>query len=138
MLSPASVNLDSLYREHGGWLVDWPSIRSRSNAQASDLAQETLCRLAAQPELKLHSHPRRYLATVARRLLIDDRRRQAAERSLLGAWKAHAGDGFQPGPDRVAEAIDELMAMMERLAALPSNVQRAFAHCYMIAHGCPD
>lgn len=170
MLSVSPVNLDSLYRDHGGWLVNWLSARSSSAARASDLAQETFCRLAEQPGLRLHSHPRRYLATVARRLLIDDSRRENAERSFLGALRLHVSDSFQPGPDRIAEAVDQLSALMALLGVLPHNVQRAFllsrvegftyaeisaelgvsssmvkqyvarafAHCYMIAHGCPD
>lgn len=170
MLSLAPVNLDSLYRDHSGWLVAWLSSRAHSVSRASDLAQETFCRLAEQPGLRLHSHPRRYLATVARRLLIDDSRRENSERSFLCALRVHAGDSFQPGPDRIAEAVDQLSAMIELLGALPGNVQRAFlmsrvdgftyaeisaelgvsssmvkqyvarafAHCYMIAHGCPD
>lgn len=170
MLSLAPVNLDSLYRDHGRWLVNWLSSRSHSRARASDLAQETFCRLAEQPGLHLNSHPRRYLATVARRLLIDDSRRQSAERSFLGAFRFHMDDSFQPGPDRIAEAVSELAALVDLLGSLPTNVRRAFllsradgftyaeiaaelgvspsmvkqyvarafAHCYMIAHGCPD
>lgn len=170
MLSFAPVNLDNLYREHGGWLINWLAMRSNSASRANDLAQETFCRLAERPGLRLHSHPRRYLATVARRLLIDDSRRRSAEQSFLGALRVHVGDSFHPGPDRIAEAVDQLSAMMELLGALPHNVQRAFllsrvdrftygeiaaelgvsssmvkqyvarafAHCYMIAHGCPD
>lgn len=170
MLMFAPVDLDSLFRDHSGWLVNWLASRAPSGALARDIAQETFCRLAQQPGLQLHSHPRRYLATVARRLLIDDSRRQTAERSFLDAFRLHVGDELQPGPDRIAEAASQLSAVAALLEALPANVRRAFlmsridgatyaeigielgvsssmvkqyvarafAHCYMIAHGCPD
>jgi RNA polymerase sigma-19 factor, ECF subfamily len=166
----AYPGLEALYRAHGSWLLGWLTSRAQCRTRASDLAQETFCRLAEQPGLRLQAHPRRYLATVARRLLIDDTRRKASERSFLEAFALYMGDVAQPGPDRIAEAVAELAALAELLGELPDRVRRAFllsrvdgltyaqigadlgvsasmvkqyvarafAHCYIIAHGCPD
>lgn len=168
--SAALFNLDSLYRDHNSWLVSWLTTRARCRVRASDLAQETFCRLAGQSELSFTTHPRRYLATVARRLLIDDARRKTTERAFLEAFSLHLGDTAQPGPDRVSEAVQELAALAALLSQLPDKVRRAFlmsrlddmtyaqiapelgvsksmvkqyvarafAHCYVIAHGCRD
>lgn len=170
MSGVASPSLDALYRAHGSWLLNWLTLHGHCRTRASDLAQETFCRIAEQPGLRLHSHPRRYLATVARRLLIDDSRRKTSERSFLSAFTLHMGDVAQPGPDRVAEAVQELALMASLLDQLPVRVRRAFlmsrmdglpyadiaadlgvsrsmvkqyvarafAHCYVVAHGCPD
>ena len=166
----AQPSLESIYRAHGGWLLNWLTGRAKCRARASDLVQETFCRLAAQSDLTLHSHPRRYLATVARRLLIDHARRRASERGFLQALALHLGEATAPGPDRVAEAVEQLVMLAEALRELPDRVARAFllsrvdglgyaeigaelgvstsmvkqyvarafAHCYVIAHGCPD
>lgn len=170
MSALAASDLESLYRAHGSWLVDWLSTRSQCRTRASDLAQETFCRLAELPQLRLHSHPRRYLATVARRLLIDDVRRRASERCFLEAFALHMGDRFAPSPDRIAQAIEQLSLLAALLGELPEKPRRAFllsrldgltyaeiagelgvsssmvkqyisrvhAHCYVMAHGCPD
>lgn len=162
--------LDAIYRDHNSWLISWLVARARCRTKASDLAQETFCRLAGQPQLQLDAHPRRYLATVARRLLIDDIRRAATERSGLEAVARQTQDMTHPGPDRIFEAAQELTAVALLLRELPRRVQqafllsrldgltyaeiadelgvsksmvkqyvaRAFAHCYVIAHGRPD
>lgn len=126
MNSLALSNLDSIYRDHNSWLVSWLTSRARCRTRASDLAQETFCRLAGQADLALSTHPRRYLATVARRLLIDDARRKATERSFLEAFSHHLGETAQPGPDRIAEAVQELNALAVLLGELPERARRAF------------
>ncbi|WP_380875917.1 hypothetical protein ACFB49_06550 [Sphingomonas sp. DBB INV C78] len=60
MTAATHSDLDAIYRTHASWLLNWLANRAR----ASDLAQETFCRLAEQPALRLREHPRRYLATV--------------------------------------------------------------------------
>jgi RNA polymerase sigma-70 factor (ECF subfamily) len=122
----AQTSLESLYREHGSWLLNWLTSRSNCRTRASDLAQDTFCRLAEQRDLRLYSHPRRYLVTVARRLLIDDTRRKASERSFLEAFALHMGDTAAPGPDRIAEAVEALTALSILLEGLPDRTRRAF------------
>ncbi|MCE7796578.1 sigma-70 family RNA polymerase sigma factor [Sphingobium sufflavum] len=126
MTGTASLDLDSIYRAHGGWLLAWLTGHARCRTRASDLAQETFCRLAEQPALQLEAHPRRYLATVARRLLIDDVRRRSSERCFLEAFALHMGTATPPAPDRIAEAVQELAALAELLDELPPRVRRAF------------
>lgn len=126
MSGAACLDLDSIYRAHGGWLLGWLTSHARCRTRASDLAQETFCRLMEQPGLRLYAHPRRYLATVARRLLIDDTRRRASERCFLEAFALHNGGGAQPGADRIAEAVQELAVLAELLGSLPTRVRRAF------------
>jgi RNA polymerase sigma-70 factor (ECF subfamily) len=164
------ASLELIYRAHGRWLLNWLTDRARCRVRASDLVQETFCRLAAQGQLSFHSHPRRYLATVARRLLIDDVRRQRSEQCFLEAFALHMGDTADPCPDRIVAAVQELSALAELLGTLPDRVgraflmsridgltyaeigqklgvsasmvkqyvARAFAHCYLVMHDCPN
>jgi RNA polymerase sigma-70 factor (ECF subfamily) len=119
------LDIAALYTDHHAWLRDWLRRRNGCAQRAADLAQDTFCRLLEWPELTLTGHPRRYLATVARRLLIDDSRRARAELSFLEAW-ALLADDVAPSPERIATAIDELAAIAQLLDGLPAKPRRAF------------
>lgn len=119
-------SLEDIYRSHGKWLSDWLAVRAKCGALAADLAQETFCRIAARPDIQLHSHPRRYLATVARRLLIDHSRQRGSERCFLEAYALLRDGVAQPSPERIAVAIQELEAVAALLRNLPERVRRAF------------
>ncbi len=82
-MQAAHADIAELYADHSAWLRDWLSRHTRCAHKAADLAQDTFCRLIERQQLKLHAHPRRYLATVAKRLLIDDVRRRNSERHFL-------------------------------------------------------
>lgn len=126
MLSSATpIDVAALYADHHEWLRGWLRRRARCTYRAADLAQDTFCRVLELPELILTGHPRRYLATVARRLLIDDHRRMLAERAFLDAWTLIAED-TAPSPERIAVAIDQLIATMRLLHGLPAKPRRAF------------
>lgn len=126
MSSSAPIDIAALYTDHHVWLRDWLRRRNGCAQRAADLAQDTFCRLLEWPELTLTEHPRRYLATVARRLLIDDSRRARAEFSFLEAWALRADDDMAPSPERIAAAIDELAAIARLLDGLPAKPRRAF------------
>jgi RNA polymerase sigma-70 factor (ECF subfamily) len=119
------IDIAALYTDHHAWLHNWLRRRHGCTQRAADLAQDTFCRLLEWPELTLTEHPRRYLATVARRLLIDDSRRARAECSFLEAWTLLA-DTAAPSPERIATAIDELAAIAQLLDGLPAKARRAF------------
>jgi RNA polymerase sigma-19 factor, ECF subfamily len=125
MKSSTPTDIATLYADHHAWLRDWLRRRNGCAQRAADLAQDTFCRLLEWPELTLSDHPRRYLATVARRLLIDDSRRTRAELSFLEAWALLADDAA-PSPERIATAIDELAAIAKLLDGLPAKPRRAF------------
>jgi len=75
--SPAaeSSTLEALYRGYHGWLLGWLRRRVQCSHHASDLAQDTFIRLLAAGPYVAPREPRAFLATVARRLLIDNGRR---------------------------------------------------------------
>ena len=75
--------MHKLYAEHHGWLVGWLRRRLGNTEQAADLAQDTFVKLVANPENDTIEQPRAYLATIARRLLIDQTRRHTLEQAYL-------------------------------------------------------
>jgi RNA polymerase sigma-70 factor (ECF subfamily) len=120
------MDVRRLYALHGDWLRKWLRRHTGCSHRAADLAQDTFCRLLERPENAPLRTPRSYLATIARRLVIDDARRARVEAAFLETYALVAADGAYPGPDRIAEAIDELLAITRALGMLPERTRRAY------------
>lgn len=127
MAATAATNdIDALYAAHSAWLRGWLGRRTRCSDRAADLAQDTFCKLIEARPADAPRDPRPYLATIARRLLIDDVRRAKVERVFLDSYEA-LGDGVTaPSPERVVSAVGELMAVVRALDALPDRVRRGY------------
>lgn len=125
-MSAAMSNIGALYASHADWLHDWLRRRMRCPQKAADLTQDTFCRLLERPDAALPRTPKSYLATIAGRLIIDDARRAKVETALLEAHALLTGDDAHPGPDRIAEAIDELLIVTRALNLLPERARRAY------------
>jgi len=123
--SATPIDVAALYADHHEWLRTWLRRHAGCTFRAADLAQDTFCRLLEWPDLVLTGHPRRYLATIARHLLIDDHRRVRTEQAFLDAWMLIA-DETAPSPERIAIAVEELIAIMRLLHGLPEKPRRAF------------
>jgi RNA polymerase sigma-70 factor (ECF subfamily) len=122
----APNDFSSLYAAHSAWLMGWLRRHTRCTHRAADLAQDTFCRVLEKPAALPLREPRSYLATLARRILIDDIRRREIERAYLAIHLARSENMETLTPDRIAEAVQLLSAIMELLQALPDKVCRAF------------
>lgn len=122
----AQREIGSLYETHADWLRDWLRRHTRCSHHAADLTHETFCRLLERPQFAMPDTPRSYLATVARRLLIDDIRRREVEQAVIDAYEiGHVGvDDISP--DRIAEAAQLLQAVLRLLDTLPPETRSAF------------
>jgi RNA polymerase sigma factor (sigma-70 family) len=123
--------VETLYSEQHSWLCRWLNRRLGNVAEAADLAHDTFLRiLAAPPPAQprgplLVRTPRAYLATVARRLLINHLRRQTLEQAYLEALAA-LPEPVAPSPEHqllILEALREVNAMLE---ALPLKSRAVF------------
>ena len=80
-----------------GSLERWLLRRTGCSAQAAELAQDTFVRLMVRRRQPAASssmrHPRAFLATIARGLLIDEWRRRDIERAWLDTLAAQAEVG---------------------------------------------
>ncbi len=115
-----------LYRDHSLWLRGWIHRRLGCRHQAADLAQATFCRLLENGSTPLPRSPRSFLATVARRLLVDDLRHRDVEREYAACHATLHGDTDPLTPERIAEASELLRGILELLGTLPVDVRRAF------------
>ncbi len=132
---PVSVlPLETLYRDQHSWLCRWLDRRLHNAGDAADLAQDTFMRILQAPvaptapgregDLSLRA-PRAYLATIARRLLINHLRRQTLEQAYLEALAALPED-MAPSPEQqviILGALREINAMLE---SLPVKVRAVF------------
>ena len=126
-MGQAAINfqIGRLYSEHGRWLSGWLVRRTVCRERADDLAHDTFCRLLERENLPSLDDPRRYLVTVARRLLVDDVRRRELERAYLAALAAGDLEDLRT-PERVLEAVQLLDGLVGLLAQLPVSTREAF------------
>ena len=108
-------SLETLYRQHAGWLRS--QLRTRYGAyvaaRADDLVQETYVRAAARGVTTIR-HPRAFLLRVASRLAIDLTR---ARRREAGAQ----ADEPQSDPDQDAQVL-----LKQAILALPPHLRDPF------------
>ncbi|WP_162937756.1 sigma-70 family RNA polymerase sigma factor [Indioceanicola profundi] len=120
------MDVGALYAAHGPWLRGWLRRHTRCSDRASDLAHDTFCRVLERQPPDTPAEPRAFLATVARRLLVDDIRRREIERAYLDVCAAWSAEGDCLTPERIAEAVDLLTGVLRLLADLPAMTRRAF------------
>ena len=111
----ANAALDSAYRQHGGWLLDFLRRRFGRDA-AEDLAQETYVRLA-----RSHSDPRSpkaLLAVTALNAARDQARRRAVRPRLVQA------DAL-PDPSAPSTQVENVL-LKQVVMSLPRNLRAVF------------
>lgn len=124
----ADKQLDALYVDHNGWLQAWLRRRLGDASTAADLAQDTFLRVLLKSRsgsfLQL-KEPRAYLATVAKRLMINHFDRQSLERAFAEAV-ASLPESFVPSLEEQAIVLETLYQIDAMLAELPAPVRTAF------------
>ena len=123
--SADTQTVDSLYREHHGWLNGWLRTRLGCSEVAADLAQDTFVRvLRAEPAAPLHQ-PRQFLLTIAKGLSVDLFRRRSLERQYLEAL-AELPQTHWPSEEQRAVALETLIGLDAMLAGLGTKVRETF------------
>lgn len=121
--------VDDLYREHHRWLRGWLQPKINCGHLATDMVQDVFVRILtadnAAERLEAVREPRGYLATIARRLMIDHFRRARLERAWMQtlAEQPQAEDISEEERAILLETLYELDAM---LAGLGRDVRRTF------------
>ncbi len=124
--SPAD-SLDTLYKGHHSWLLGWLRRRLDCPHNAADMAQETFMRLLGAGAYVAPREPRAFLATIARRLLIDRGRRQKLEQAYREALARHAQYLEQaPSAEQVMAAVQALEQIARALDAMSPRARQAF------------
>ena len=123
----------TLYVDHHRWLQAWLRRRLGDAHHAADVAHDTFVRIMTSRNALLGiQEPRAYLATAARRLLMDRSRRQLIEQTYLAELGvlAETLPGY-PSPDEILMAIEALEQISTALDTLPAKVREAFLRHYL-------
>lgn len=121
----AHTGLETLYREHSGWLHGWLRQRLNNSADAADLAQDTFIRVLLARTAGTLKEPRHYLATIARGLTIDLYRRRSLESAYLEAL-AQQPERYAPSAETHTAILDTLMAIDRMLDGLGPRTRAVF------------
>lgn len=120
-----SLNVESLYRDHHGWLRGWLRQRLGNAHQAADLAHDTFVRLLSREDSVVIQEPRAYLTTIAQRVVANHWRRTKLEQAYLDALAQVPESSGLSLEDR-AILLETLVDIANRLDGLPVVVKRAF------------
>lgn len=118
----------TLYVDHHSWLQNWLYRRIRCRSDAADLAQDTFLRLfrtssaPLAPDLR---QPRAYLATLAKRLMLNLYRRRSVEEAWLQTLADYSEQTALSVEEQwlIREALQSVDALLQGLQPV---VRRAF------------
>lgn len=123
------LEVGDLYKEQHRWLRGWLRSRVDCSQLAADLVQDVFVRLLSsadrQGSLEAVREPRSFLATVARRQMIDHFRRQRLERAWLQAL-AETPEALDISAEDRLILMETLVQLDAMLAALGDKVRQAF------------
>lgn len=125
--TPPADSLDALYKGYHGWLLGWLRRRLECPHNAADMAQDTFIRLLSAGSYVAPNEPRAFLATVARRLLMDRGRRQKLEQAYRQELARHAECLEQaPSAEQVMAAVQALEHIARALEAMAPRMRQVF------------
>lgn len=127
--STTKSSLSTLYSEHNSWLQCWLRAKLNCSQQAADFVQDTFVRILASDntlnQLTKLREPRSFLATIAKRVVIDNFRRNALEKAYIESMLLLPEANEISVEQRliILESLHELDTM---LMGLGHNIKRAF------------
>lgn len=136
--TPPADSLDALYKGYHGWLLSWLRRRLDCPHNAADMAQDTFTRLLGAGAYVAPREPRAFLATVARRLLVDRGRRHKLEQAYRDELARHAEFMEQaPSAEQVMAAVQALERIARALQAMSPRMRQVFVlrHLEGLSHG---
>jgi RNA polymerase sigma-70 factor, ECF subfamily len=133
--------MKALYDEHAGALWRYAMRLTGDASRAEDVVQETLLRAWQHPEVigDTERPARAWLFTVARNMIIDERR-SPKFRNVVGSLD-EVGAPEQPAPDEVDSALDRLLiadAMAQMSSEHRAVVERSYYRGWSTAQIAAD
>lgn len=118
-----------LYAEHAAAIWRYAVRLTGDTARAEDVVQETLLRAWRHPEVTEDSErsARAWLFTVARNLIIDERRSARFRSESSSADMENAAD--RPGPDEVESALNRML-LGEAISVLSEDHRAVIRRAY--------
>jgi len=131
MDDPEAGLMRVLYRDHAAALWRYAVRLTGDPARAEDVVQETLLRAWQHPEVTEDAErsARAWLFTVARNMIIDERRSARFRKESDSLDTPGAPD--RPGPDEVNSALDRLL-LGDALAQLSADHRAVIRRAYYL------
>jgi RNA polymerase sigma-70 factor (ECF subfamily) len=127
--NPLNQQVSVFYQQHHRWLLGWLRPRVACRELAADLVQDVFIRVLTSEDVAAQldavREPKGYLATIARRLMIDHFRRARLERAWLQAM-AEQPEAVEISEETRALLLESLCQLDAMLSGLGPNVRRAF------------
>jgi len=117
--------LDAMFREHNSWLLRWLRAQKWTVLPPEDIVAEVFLALLMMPNIEAIRHPRAMMTTIARRLIVDARRRDNLRRAYE-AELLHLPAELEVSDEErliVLQALEEIEAV---LSSLSLNARKAF------------
>lgn len=123
----------TLYQDHHRWLYQWLIRYVGCSENARDIAQDTFVRILNSRDAVLGMRePRAFLATTAKRLLIDQSRRKKLEQAWLAELEQSVSEYDETAsPERLNEVLEALQIISQALDDLPEKPRMAFLLHYL-------
>lgn len=122
----STLNIETLYCAHHGWLQDWLHRKLGNSFEAADLAHDTFMRLLSSSNTPSSlTEPRAFLTTVAQRVLANHWRREKLEKAYLEALSQTPRD-LEWSPEERAVLLETLLELDYLLDGLPLIVKKTF------------
>ena len=139
--APEAAVVTALYDEHAAVLWRYALRLTGDASQAEDVVQETLLRAWQHPEVigDAERPVRAWLFTVARNLIIDDRRSARSRHVVSSLDNSSAPEQFTP--DEVNTALDRLLiaeAMTQLSAEHRAVIERSYYRGWTTAQVAAD
>lgn len=128
---PERHRLQQLYRDHFSWLCGWLSKHTRCPEHAADLAHDTFCRVITSDASDALREPRAWLTTTARRLLIDQLRRQEREAACMDYLAVAREGNDEPSLEQAFIARESLETLVSTLDRSSEKQRLAFLMYYV-------
>lgn len=127
---PLHSDVETIFRQHHAWLRGRLMLRASSHSEAEDVASETFLQLtekgnSIEGELLNIRHPRAFLSTIAKRILIKLWQRQDLEAAYEDTLR-HMPEAMALSPETHAMLVEAICQIDRALAALPLPVKTVF------------
>jgi RNA polymerase sigma-70 factor (ECF subfamily) len=117
--------MDSMFRQHNGWLTKWLNKQRWTVAPAEDIASDVFLTLLQMPSVASVREPRAMMTTIARRLVFDARRRNDLQRAYE-AELALMPEAIEISAEERLIVVQALKAIDAMLATLSIKARTAF------------